>query len=371
MANKAYQFRIYPNEEQKTLLARTFGCVRFVYNRWLERRIRLYREKKSTLTYTMCAKELAELKKQEGYSFLKEVDSIALQQSLRHLDGAFRNFFQRPQTGFPRFKSRKHRNSYSTVCVNGNITIADGHVKLPKIGRVKVKQHRPIPEGYVLKSATVSCTSGGRYYVSLLHEYEAQVQEREIFRYLGMDYTMHELYKDSSGGSADYPGCYRKAEEKLKREQKKLSRMQKGSKNREKQRIKVARLHERIANQRKDFLHKKSRQITNAWDCVCVEELDMKVMSQTMHFGKSVSDNGWGMFVSFLKYKLEEEGKKLVKVGKYFASSQTCSCCGYQNAAVKDLSIREWDCPVCGVHHDRDVNAAINIRNEGMRILLA
>ena len=145
--------------------------------------------------------------------------------------------------------------------------------------------------------------------------------------------------------------------------------MQKGSKNRDKQRIKIAKLHEKVSNQRKDFLHKQSRQIANAYDCVCVEDLDMKAMSQALNFGKSVSDNGWGMFTAFLKYKLEEQGKRLVKVDKFFASSQTCSCCGYVNKETKNLSIRSWDCPECGAHHDRDVNAAINIRNEGMRII--
>ena len=371
MANRAFKFRIYPNGEQRAMLAKTFGCVRFVYNYWLERKILQYRENRTSVSYHMCAKEMTAMKKEEAYAFLKEVDSIALQQSLRHLDTAFRNFFTRPDIGFPRFKSKKSRNSYTTVCVNGNITIADGYVKLPRVGRVKVKQHRGIPEGYLLKSATVSRTAGGRYYVSLLYEYEASVPERELRTFLGLDYTMHGLYKDSNGEEPSYPGYYRKSEEKLKREQKKLSRMQKGSKNREKQRLKVAKLHERVADQRKDFLHKQSRQIANDCDCACIENLNMKELSRTMGFGKSVSDNGWGMFVSFLQYKLEEEGKKLITVGKYFASSQTCSACGYRNEETRDLSVRKWTCPMCGAYHDRDVNAAVNIRNEGMRIVSA
>ncbi len=180
---------------------------------------------------------------------------------------------------------------------------------------------------------------------------------------------MHELYRDSNGSEPQYPGYYRQAEQKLKREQRRLSNMQKGSKNRNKQRIKVAKLHEKVSNQRKDFLHKQSRQIANAYDCVCIEDLDMKAMARSLHFGKSVSDNGWGMFTLFLKYKLEEQGKKLVKVDKFFASSQICCCCGYKNPDIKDLSVRVWDCPKCGTHHDRDVNAAINIRNEGVRFV--
>ena len=201
--------------------------------------------------------------------------------------------------------------------------------------------------------------------------YENQVQEQDLHNFLGLDFSMHELYKDSDGNEPAYPKYYRRAEKKLKREQRKLSLMRKGSENRNKQRKKVAKLHEKVANQRKDFLHKQSRQITNAYDCVCIENLDMKAMSQCLNFGKSVSDNGWGMFVNFLQYKLEESGKKLIKVDKFFASSQICNVCGYKNTAAKNLSIREWDCPDCGTHHDRDVNAAINIRNEAMRLVTA
>jgi putative transposase len=372
MVNRAFKFRIYPNNEQKVLFAKTFGCVRLVYNYWLYKKINQYKEYKTTINYTACAKEMAELKKTEKYSFLREVDSVSLQQSLRHLNTAFQNFFKQPKTGFPRFKSKKsNKKSYTTVCINGNISVSNGYLKLPKVGQVKLKQHRNIPDEYVLKSVTVSQTPSGKYYASILYEYENQVQEQELHDFLGLDFSMHELYKDSNGNEPAYPRYYRRAEKKLKREQRKLSLMQKGSKNRDKQRIKVAILHEKIANQRKDFLHKQSRQIANAYDCVCIEDLNMKAMSQALKFGKSVSDNGWGMFVTFLRYKLEEQGKRLVKIDKFFASSQICSCCGYKNKETKDLSIRAWDCPECGTHHDRDVNAAINIRNEGIRIALA
>lgn len=372
IANKAYKFRIYPDKDQQVLLQKTFGCVRFVYNHWLDRRIKQYEEDKTTVSYTVCAAEMAELKKTKEYAFLQEVDSVSLQQSLRHLDTAFKNFFERPKTGFPRFKSKKrNRNSYSTVCINGNIAISEGHLKLPKIGQVRLKQHRTVPSEYRLKSVTVSQTPTGKYYASILFEYKDGVQEKKLESFLGLDFSMHELYKDSNGNEPAYPRYYRQAEKKLKREQRKLSLMQKGSKNRDKQRIKVARLHEKVANQRKDFLHKQSRQITNAYDCVCVEDLDMKAMSQALNFGKSVSDNGWGMFVTFLSYKLAEQGKRLVKIDRFFASSQICSCCGYVNKGTKNLAVRVWDCPNCGTHHDRDVNAAINIRNEGKRIALA
>ena len=257
------------------------------------------------------------------------------------------------------------------MCVNNNIKLEKGTVSLPKIGKVRVKQHRSIPKNYRLKSVTVSQTASGKYYVSILFEYENQVQKTEPQKFLGLDFSMHELYVDSNGNCPQFPRYYRLSEKKLKKEQRKLSKMEKGSKNREKQRIKVAKLHEKVANQRKDFLHKQSRQIANAYDCVCIENLNMQAIAQSLNFGKSVSDNGWGMFTAFLQYKLEETGKRLVKVDKFFASSQFCSVCGYQNSGTKDLSVREWICPCCQTYHDRDINAAVNIRNEGMRIMLA
>ena len=365
MANKAYKFRIYPNAEQQIMFAKTFGCVRFIYNRMLADKIKYYEETKQKLNNTP-----AQYKKE--FEWLKEVDSLALANAQINLQTAYGNFFRSPKIGFPKFKSKKsNQKSYTTNCVNGNITVENYYIKLPKIGLVKLKQHRMIPSGYKLKSVTVSQTSSGKYYASVLFEYENQVQEIEPKTFLGLDFSMHELYRDSNGDEPCYPRYYRQAEKRLKREQRKLSLMQKGSKNRDKQRIRVAKHHEKVANQRKDFLHKQSKQITNAYDCVCVEDVNMKAMSQALQFGKSISDNGWGMFVTFLKYKLEEQGKKLVKVDKFFASSQICSCCGYKNTETKNLSIRAWDCPKCGTHHDRDINAAINIRNEGMRIAFA
>ena len=331
----------------------------------LSDKIKYYQETKQKLNNTP-----AQYK--EEFEWLKEVDSLALANAQMNLQKAYNNFFRSPKIGFPKFKSKhRNRNSYTTNNQKGSVAIDNGRLKLPKIGLVRLKQHRIIPSDYKLKSVTVSQTASGKYYASILFEYENQVQEQQLQNFLGLDFSMHELYKDSNGNEPEYPRYYRKAEKKLAKEQRKLSHMQKGSNNRNKQRIKVAKLHEKVANQRKDFLHKQSRQISNAYDCVCVEDLNMQAMAKTLKFGKSVIDNGWGMFVTFLKYKLEEQGKKLVKVDKFFASSQTCSCCGYINKETKNLAVRAWDCPQCGTHHDRDVNAAINIKNEGMRLVSA
>ena len=345
--NKAYKFRIYPNNEQKIMFAKTFGCVRFIYNRMLSDKIEYYNEYQKKLNNTP-----AQYKTE--FEWLKEVDSLALANAQLNLQSAYNNFFRDKKVGFPKYKSKKsNKHSYTTNFVNGNIIIQERTIKLPKIGFVRMKQHRTI------------------YYVSILFEYENQVQKTEPQKFLGLDFSMHELYVASDGTSANYPRFYRQALKKLEREQRKLSKMQKGSNNRNKQRIKVAKLHEKVANQRKDFLHKKSRQITNAYDCVCIEDLNMKAMSQAMSFGKSVADNGWGMFTTFLQYKLEEAGKQFVRIDKFFASSQLCSVCDYKNPDTKNLSVRDWICPCCQTHHDRDINAAVNIRNEGMRIALS
>ena len=338
--NKAYKFRIYPNEEQRILIAKTFGCVRFIYNKMLGDKIEYYHQTQKKLNNTP-----AQYKTE--FEWLKEVDSLALANAQMNLQDAYNNFFRDKKI------------------------VRDGMIRLPKLGFVKMKQHRNIPDDYKLKSVTVSQNAGGKYFASILFEYEEEITEKKLESFIGLDFSMHELYVDSNGNCPQFPRYYRLSEKKLQREQRKLSKMVKGSRNREKQRIRVAKLHEKIANQRKDFLHKQSRQIANVYDCVCIENLNMQAMAQSLNFGKSVSDNGWGMFTAFLKYKLEELGKRLVRIDKFFASSQLCSVCGYQNPDTKNLSVREWICPCCKARHNRDINAAINIRNEGMRIALA
>lgn len=370
--HKAYKFRIYPNPEQQVLLAKTFGSVRLVYNHFLGLKTSTYEETGKTLSYTKCAADLVSLKKEK--SFLQEVDSIALQQSLRHLDTAFLNFFRDKKVGYPKYKSKKqHHYSYSTVCVNNNIKLGNGTLTLPKIGKVRIKQHRIIPEGYILKSVTVSQTPTGKYFASILFDYEVDIQSIEHVNVIGLDFSMHDLFVSSEEElqvDEQFLHHYRKALDRLAKEQRILSHRQKGSNRYYKQRKKVALLHEKIANQRKDYLHKLSRQIANAYDMVCVEDLNMQVLSQTLNFGKSVADNAWGMFLRFLDYKLAELGKMLVKINKWFASSKTCHVCGYVNEELT-LSTRKWECPVCHTIHDRDKNAAQNIKTEGMRIAFA
>ena len=362
--NKAFKFRIIPNEEQRILLAKTFGCCRFIYNRMLSDKIahfKLFGKKLQTTP--------AQYKTE--FSWLREVDSLALANVQLHLQAAYQNFFNNKSVGFPNFKSKHSgHNSYTTNHVNGNIILATGFLKLPQIGRVRIKQHRQIPADYRLKSVTVSLTPTGKYYVSILHEYDADVQPVNPVDVLGLDFSMPELYVDSNGMSPAYPRYYRQAQSKLAKEQRKMSRRKKGGKNYIKQKLKVARIHEHIANQRKDFLHKQSRQIANAYDAVAIENLDMKDMTQALHFGKSVSDNGWGMFTRMLEYKLTDSGKAFVKIDKWFPSSKTCSKCGCINETLK-LGDRIWTCDGCGVTHNRDTNAAINIRNEGLRLLTA
>lgn len=362
--NKAYKFRIYPTKEQEMLLAKTFGCVRFIYNKMLSDKIEHYEKTKLSLKNTP-----AQYK--NTYEWLKEVDSLALANVQINLQTAYKNFFRDPKVGFPKFKSKKNNHrSYTTNSVNGNIKLKDGYLILPKLKSVKIKQHRHIPNHFKLKSVTVSQTPTAKYYVSIIFAHEYQVKPIQPKTFLGLDYSMKELFVSSDGLSAQYPRYYRQAQMNLKKEQRKLSKCEKGSNNKKKQRIKVAKLHEKVSNQRKDFLHKLSRQITNAVDAVCIENLNMKGMSQALNFGKSVSDNSFGKFVTMLDYKLVEQGKYLITIDKWFPSSKMCSRC----REVKDsllLSERTYHCESCGIDIGRDYNASINIKNEGMRLLLA
>ena len=261
----------------------------------------------------------------------------------------------------------KTNNQHGSVRIEGN------KVKLPKIGFVKVCLHRPLMEKSTIKTVTISKTASGKYYISILVEYENQILPIIPKKFLGLDFAMHGLYVASDEDDADNPNFLRQAEKRLARAQRKLSKRQKGSRNRDKQRQRVAVLHEKISNQRRDFLHKKARYLVDRYDAIGIEDISVKTMAKhkkggKFSFGKSVADNGWNMFTNLLEYKLAWQGKHLVKIDKWYPSSQLCHVCGFQNDATKDLSIREWDCPKCGCRHNRDKNAAINIREEARRI---
>lgn len=310
----------------------------------------------------------------EAYPWLKEVDSLALANAQLHLESGYRNFFRDPKVGFPRFKS-KHRSkaSYTTNVVNNNIRFVDGKLKLPKVGLVKIKCHYKVDEEAQLKSATISMDASGKYYVSLLYSLpkrENQSKEKTVeeMNILGIDFAMQGLGVYSDGTRADYPMYYKQMEKKLAREQRKLSHMVKKSQNYIKQRKKIARIHEKIRNQRKDYQHKLSRKLAERYECIVAEDLNIKAMSQGLSLGKGVNDNGYGSFLTRLQYKLEDREKKLIKIDRFYPSSKRCSCCGRIKKELK-LSERIYRCE-CGNEMDRDVNAAINIRNEGRRILM-
>ena len=363
---RAYRFRIYPDREQEKLIHKTFGCCRFVYNCMLSERKEIYEKTGKTVRLTP-----AKYKKE--YVWLKEVDSLALANVQLNLESAYQKFFREEKSGFPKFKSKhRSRKSYTTNVVNGNIRLENGKLRLPKVGFIKIRQHRPVPEEYILKSVTVSMEGSGKYYASLLYEYfvsESQAAGKmpEEMTILGIDFAMRGLAVFSNGEHAEYPMYYRKSQKKLAREQRKLSHCKRGSRGYERQRKKVAKCHEKIRDQRRDYLHKLSREIADSYDAVSVEDIDMKAMSGSLNFGKSVMDDSFGMFRVMLRYKLEEQNKNLVKVGRFFPSSKMCSRCGNVKKELA-LSERIYQCG-CGNCMDRDVNAAVNIREEGRRLM--
>ena len=369
MANRAYRYRLYPDKEQAEQIIKTVGCCRYIYNTFLDKRITAYKETGRMPDYGSLCKELVSLKK--GLLWLKEADSIALQQAVRNLDAAYENFFA-GRARFPKFKSkRRSRCSYRTVCVNGNVRVEDDCVILPKLGRVRAAVSRKAPEGWRLTSATVSADRDGTYHVSCLYEYKEDPVHRSLSEEhaVGLDYKSDGLYVSSEGKTCGSPKYFRRAQEKLRHEQRKLRHKKKGSRNREKQLRRVAKVHRHIADQRKDFLHKESLLTAKAYDIVCVEDLDMKAVSNRgFGNGKATMDNGWGMFLRMLEYKLRDCGGVLIRVDRWYPSSQLCHICGHREPSVKDLRIRKWTCPECGAVHDRDVNAAVNLLREGLRI---
>ncbi len=366
----AYKFRIYPNKAQQELIHKTFGCVRFVYNYYLNKRKEMYEQSRKTFNYRKCSMDLTQLKNE--YQWLREVDKFALQNSLRDLENAYINFFKGIKkgikVGYPQFKSKKmHRLTYRSNFCNNNLLVFENLVQLPKLGKVKCKVSRKV-EGRIL-NATVSQEPSGKYFIAI-HCTQVDISKLpETGQAVGIDMGIRTFATLSDGSCIENPKYLEKSLKKLKKLQRELSRKTNGSTRWEKQRIKIARLHEHIANQRQDMQQKASTDIIRNNDVICIEDLGIQDMMKNKYISRYIGDAGWGNFLKQLVYKAEWYGRSVIRVEDDYCSSQICSVCGFKNIKAKNFSHPKWKCPECGTVHDRDVNAATNILNEGLRKL--
>lgn len=363
---KTFKYRIYPTDEQIVLLAKSFGCARYVYNHFLEFKKTEYKKDESKYSYEDCSKLLTILKKETEW--LKEPDKWALQNSVKDLDRAFKNFFK--GAGYPNFKSKhKSRASYRTNFSNNNIELLDSSIKLPKLGKVKIKDRTYRPRTGRILNATISKTKTGKYFVSICFTDVEVDNLPKTGKNLGIDLGISKFITTSNMYEVLNPKYLETEMAKLKKLHRSLSRKSNGSKNSEKARLKLAKCYEKITNQRKDFLHKLSRMLVEEYDLIVIEDLKIENLLKNHSLAQSISSVSWYTFTEMLSYKASWYDKRVVKVDTFFPSSQLCNSCNFQNKEVKNLGIREWECPVCGSHNHRDLNAAKNILNKGLEIL--
>ena len=365
---KGYKYRIYPNTEQTLLINMTFGCIRKIHNLYLYERNAIYELYKDYPELLKSHTYRTPAVYKPSFPYLREVDSQALSSECQIVNDSFKNFFKGTH-GYPRFKSKDDsKQSYTTHTTNNNIRLEGNKVRIPKVGLVKMKKHRELPEGAIIKAITVSKNSSGKYYVSLRIEYEEEIVniDKTFLNIIGLDFSLNNLYVDHLGRKANYPKYLERSLGKLALEQRRFSRKKKGSNNRKKQKLRVAKIYEKISNQKNDFHHKLSRKLVNNYDIICVESLDLTEMMKNKHFSLKINDNSYSKLINYISYKTKDEGKSLIKVDKYYASSKICSICGNKKEKLS-LSERTYKCE-CGNIIDRDINAAFNIVFEGLRI---